>query len=192
MSRSFAFSLIGAALLLCLAVTQSQSVDPGGLLPGSTQDLNGSWSILFPALPPVTLPIPRVHHTAIYDPTGDRMILWGGDPITHPEVWALPLSGDPQWAQLETSGAAPGQRWGHAAVYDPNRNRMIIFGGFDNNFLLNDVWALSLGGTPTWTQLVPGGTPPPRRRSLAAIFDPAGDRMIVYGGYDGSFLSDVW
>ena len=47
---------------------------------------------------------------------------------------------------------------GHSAIYDPVRDRMVVFGGSAvraSNF--NDVWALSLAGTPAWTQLTPIG-----------------------------------
>jgi hypothetical protein len=49
----------------------------------------------------------------------------------------------------------------HTAIYDPVRDRMLVFGGCDASLApLNDVWALSLAGTPVWTHLAPSGTPP--------------------------------
>ena len=40
---------------------------------------------------------------------------------------------------------------------------MIVFAGkaTSGGANLNDVWELSLSGTPTWTQLAPAGSPPP-------------------------------
>ena len=49
----------------------------------------------------------------------------------------------------------------------------------------NDVWALSLSGSPTWAQLAPAGTPPGAWYGHSAIYDPARDRMVVFGGNDG-------
>ena len=45
----------------------------------------------------------------------------------------------------------------YAAIYDNARARMVIFGGYDEYDYLSrdDVWALSLSGTPAWTQLAP-------------------------------------
>ena len=48
----------------------------------------------------------------------------------------------------------------------------------------------------TWTQLSPTGTPPSARgfNGTTGVYDPASDRMIVFGGRDGSGnnLNDVW
>jgi hypothetical protein len=40
-------------------------------------------------------------------------------------------------------------------VYDSRRGRMLVFGGANFGGFLNDVWALSLTGTPAWTALAP-------------------------------------
>jgi hypothetical protein len=46
----------------------------------------------------------------------------------------------------------------------------------------------------SWTQLSPSGTPPIARTGAPAVYDSAGDRMIVFGGRDGSGnnRNDVW
>jgi catechol 2,3-dioxygenase-like lactoylglutathione lyase family enzyme len=79
----------------------------------------------------------------------------------------------------------------HAAVYDPVRDRVVVIGG-DGGTFLNDVWALNLAGGPTWEKLEPKGAPPTGRREHSAIYDPIGDRVIVYGGFDGVRRGDVW
>ncbi len=142
-------------------------------------------------------PGPRRAHSAIYDPLRDRMIVFGGvtgfgDAIRLNEVWALSLSGSPAWSQILPSGAPPSGRFVHATIYDPVRDRMIVFGGHDGA-PRNDVWALSLGPSPAWTQLAPSGAPPSPRNDLMAIYDPTGDRLVLFGGWDGSqLLNDLW
>jgi PKD repeat protein len=84
---------------------------------------------------------------------------------------------------------------------------MIIFGGivgqtsFGAPTLRNDVFVLEhpdgQGGTPTWIQLFPAGTPPSPRSGHAAVFDAANNRMIVFGGdphagFCGGAANDVW
>ena len=49
----------------------------------------------------------------------------------------------------------------------------------------NDVWALDLSGTPTWSHIATLGTAPDSVVNAGAIFDPVRDRMVVFGGYDG-------
>jgi hypothetical protein len=45
----------------------------------------------------------------------------------------------------------------------------------------------------TWLKLLPGGTPPTGRIDHTAIYDPVGNRMVVFGGLGGSgMLNDVW
>ena len=51
----------------------------------------------------------------------------------------------------------------HTAIYDPVRDRMVVFGGYDGNGNRNDVWALSLSGSPAWSELTPAGSLPSAR-----------------------------
>jgi hypothetical protein len=107
-------------------------------------------------------------------------------------VWALSLAGTPTWTQLTPSGAGPSARSCATAVYDVARKRMVVFGGSDPAFR-NDAWALTLTDPPTWTQLLPSGTPPAGREAHSAIYDGARDRMVVFGGYDATYYyGDTW
>lgn len=167
------------------------SVDPGdervSVASGSTTG-DGAWIDAFP-------PQGRGSHAMVYDPIRDRLVAiggWTGEPSN--EVWACALSGIPTWTRLQPSGPSPEGRHGHTAIYDPPRDRIVVFGGEGSGGgLLNDVWALSLSGTPTWTQLSPAGDRPIVRYYHAAIYDPVRNRMIVYGGFH-SYVSvnDVW
>ena len=67
---------------------------------------------------------------------------------------------DGTWLQLVVP---PKGREGHTAIYDPVRDRMVVFGGYDGASRYNDVWALTLSGSPAWSQLAPSGTPPSAR-----------------------------
>lgn len=150
-------------------------------------DDTSAWTPLSPAGTP---PGPRWGHSAIYDPVRNRMVVFGGV-NGGTDVWALSLDDHPTWEKLHPSGTPPGTRAEHRAIYDPARDRMVIFGGADGS-LHNDIWALSLGATPAWSQLTPTGAPPSGRRSHTAIYDPARDRMVVFGGSDGCLRNDVW
>ena len=143
----------------------------------------------------------RANHTMILDASGGRLVMFGGmDRLwVFPDVWTRPVSGSSPWERLELS-SNPGGRRDHSAIYDPARRRMIVFGGskvrydspYDDGSYLADTWALSLSGTPAWEPISPAGISPPKRNSHAAVYDPVRDRMIVFGGFNGGFLNDVW
>src|SRR5439155_1232205 len=151
-----------------------------------------AWSALAPAGTP---PSARFYHTAIYDPLRDRMVVFGGfDGGFHNDTWALSLAGTPAWSALAPSGTPPSGRYGHTAVYDPVRDRMLVFGGNDyDGGYVNDVRVLSLAGSPVWSVLAPAGTPPSGRYEHSVIYDPVRDQMLVFGGIgNGGPLNDVW
>jgi len=135
-------------------------------------------------------------HAAIYDPAHQRMLVFGGweDSQLSSGTWQLSLGDAPQWEPVTPAGDLPSGRLGHSAVYDPARQRMIVFGGLGSAGVVNDVWELSLSSTPTWSQVLPSGTSPSPRRYHTAIYDPLRDRMLVFGGDNalGTWYNDVW
>jgi hypothetical protein len=154
-----------------------------------------------------TRPAARSGQSAIYDPGSNRMVIFGGGlGLASPcvsQVWALTnangVGGAPAWTQLSTSDGPPAPRLRHTAVYDQTTNTMIIYGGSDCfSARLADVWTLGnangIGGTPTWTQLSPTGVAPAGREDSSAVYDSASNRMIVYGGDEGTVPADnsVW
>jgi len=177
----------------------------GGYQSNAPNYLNDVWALSLDGSPAWTQltasgtpPSPRRNHAAIYDPIRDRMVVFGGlsgvPPSYRNDVWALSLGENPAWTQLTPSGTPPSSRRGHAATYDPIRDRMVVCGGFSSIVptYRNDAWALSLSGTPAWTQLTPSGTPPAGRTEHTAIYDAALDRLVIFGGTDGTYRNDVW
>lgn len=139
-------------------------------------------------------PAPRSQHSAVLDPLRDRLIVfggnWGGD---YDDLWSLSLAGTPTWGPLLAGGTPPGARYDHSAIYDPVRDRMIVFGGMSNGFRMNDVWELSLSRAPSWSALMPAGPPPSPRYQHDAVYDAVHDRMIVFCGLDATGdRSDTW
>ena len=142
-----------------------------------------------------TPPSPRNGHTAIYDPVNDRMVVFGGFDTGHcNDVWALSLAGVPTWQQILPAGSPPGPRTGHAAVYDPVRQRMIVIGGVNNGTYSNEVSELTLSGAASWNPLPVQGSIPNPRAYHSAIYDPGGDRVVVFGGFDAvtGVTRDTW
>lgn len=148
---------------------------------------------------PVTNPQARVDHSAVYDAAGELMIAFGGhfafygtdQNDTRILSNANGIGSPSAWTTLPASGP-PGIRGRHSAVYDPATNRMTVFAGQRlisccySQSDYNDVWVLENAngqtGTPAWTQLAPLGGPPDVRSGHSAVYDPAHNRMIVFGG----------
>ena len=87
-----------------------------------------TWTELKPA---GTLPSPRSGHAMAYDPISKRMILFGGGATEKSlldDTWAYDPAAN-TWTELELSGAVPPARGSTCLVYDPNTQRLIMFGG---------------------------------------------------------------
>jgi hypothetical protein len=167
--------------------------------------VNDVWAIPLTGSPawtpisPLGTPMPVRHsHTATFDPVRNRIIVIGGvgssSGTVFNDVWALTLDGTPSWTQLTPGGVVLPQIDAHTAVYDPVRDRIVVFGGSRPGVgFTNQVWALSLAGAPTWSELTPAGVLPTARWEHTAIYDPVRDRMVVQGGFGaGTTLSDAW
>jgi len=150
----------------------------------------------------VSNPQARAYQSAVYDSDSNRMIAFGGNDAffstDHNDTRILSnANGIPSpsaWTTLQTTGGLPGIRNNHTAVYDETGRNMVVFGG--ENYIsnwgpyrisdYNDTWMLSdadgSSGTPLWTDMMPIGAPPPGRGYHSAVYDPANDRMIVFGG----------
>jgi hypothetical protein len=149
-------------------------------------------------------PRPRYGHTAVYDADDNLMIVFGGSDCSATyfnDVWVLRNAngqgGTPAWSQLIPDGAAPVPRAFTSAVYDSTNSRMIVFGGFNGNYL-GDLWVLvnanGMGGTPVWIQVSPGGSTPSPRQGHSAVYEAATNRMIVFGGQTGgqTRVAEAW
>lgn len=153
-------------------------------------------------------PGPRARGMAVYDPEGDRMVIFGGryrqassGPYTvYNEVWALALE-TLTWQQIATTGGGPSGRSSVAGAYNPLTKELVLFGGNSStsglSFTpLDDVWALNLS-TGAWREIVTTGQKPEPRLFHSATLDPATGRLFAYAGggtgaFQGPFMTDLW
>ncbi|HYM82310.1 MAG TPA: hypothetical protein VEY91_12980, partial [Candidatus Limnocylindria bacterium] len=177
-------ALIIVAGLCCLAPFDARPVLADSLLVSLPNVRNGSheheWD---------RVNIPSLYSSAsVYDPVRNRMIVLGGVSVTEYNalILGLELDGSPAWRRLSESQSLA--RLGHSAVYDPVRDRVIVFGGFVGGYfncvLPTDTWAIGFSTPLTVAALPTEGEPPPGRLRHVAIYDSQHDRMIVFGGND--------
>ncbi len=153
------------------------------------------WSLSLSATPdwsvietPQALLSRRFAHAVALDPTRDRMWVYGGaDQIGSlnfsPGLYYLDLAGTPAWTSVTAAGPAPPGLAEHVMAYDASRDRILLFGGIRafTGAAMQDVWQLTLSGTPTWSQLTVEGTPPQETTNIRAVYDPVGDQLVVIG-----------
>ncbi len=141
------------------------------LLNGTCQATNEVWSIVvIPeaiALGNVVLngavgsPPARSFAAAVYDATGQRLLVFGGLDASGAylnDVWALSNSAS-HWSSINPKDAPPPARNGQAAIFDAVHQRMTIFGGTDASGVLNDTWVLHAPGIPEFGCIATSGVP---------------------------------
>jgi hypothetical protein len=147
-----------------------------------------AWTLLLP-----TGSLPKYFFTGqsfTYDPIRNSAILEAAYTSTGtctqpglllPETYELSLGAAPSWSAWPPE-PMNGYRTGQSSIYDPARERMVIFSGQGLSGTTPPLWSLD-ASNPQWTQLQPSGVPPDRSlRGHTAVYDPVADRMIVVGG----------
>src|SRR5262249_8364856 len=74
-------------------------------------------------------PTARFNSAGIYDPIGERVLIYGGQVADRlfDDFWELSLRGRPKWRRIETLGSSPGTRTGHTLTLDPEHRRLVLF-----------------------------------------------------------------
>ena len=125
-------------------------------------------------------PSARDSHSAVW--TGSRMVIWGGfDGINSLQTGAAYDPVANTWSALPTSNAPTG-RHQHSAVYNPDNDSMIIFGGKASTTILGDARYYSFG-SDAWAGLGATGAPSARYAASAAW---TGSECVIWGGLDNN------
>lgn len=134
--------------------------------------------------------------------TGNRALLFGGrdEAGAFGDLWDFDLS-NLGLAQVTRTGLSPldfapqGRRWA-AGVWVASVNRAFHFGGQTASGASNELWEMSydaLAGSVGWLRVTPAGQAPPRLFGASLVLDAARNRLLLFGGSDGSTLfSDVY
>jgi uncharacterized protein (TIGR03437 family) len=141
-------------------------------------------------------PGPRHGHTVTFDPVRRRIIVIAGQGVGFfGDAWAYDIQAN-LWTQLSGNSSGPSPRYGHSAIYDPKRDRIVLSHGFTSEQgRFDDTWAFDLPSN-SWRDISPAGTRPLRRCLHHAVYVPQSDQMLLYGGCSSGFgpcpQGDLW
>jgi N-acetylneuraminic acid mutarotase len=128
-----------------------------------------------------------------WDPVRDRVTLYGG--IGRPNTEDAIVRYNDQWTFDGTrwteaaSLTTPPARYGSYVEYDPQRERVVMFGGKnEREQYINEHWEWD--GT-SWQQIDSTGKPSPRMNGMLA-FDPQRQAFTLFGGYAAAYFDEVW
>lgn len=131
----------------------------------------------------VSGPVPpaRFGHTVVFDSARRRLVVFGGQASGFfSDVWAFDIAAG-SWRQLSADNTGPSRRYGHSAIYETARDRMVISHGFTNAGRFDDTWAFDFSSN-SWRDISPSGTRPLRRCLHHAAYDAERGEMYLYGG----------
>jgi len=95
---------------------------------------------------------------------------------------------DARWIPLSFPDNPPG-RWNSQMVFNPDSQRIVMFGGFKDKDVFDDTWIYNGQG---WEQLITK-TKPPRRNGHNMFYDQTRGTVVLFGGLDGGvFYDDMW
>lgn len=193
--RSLVLVPLGLALLLMLP-------GAGALHPvaGTSVGASASSSLTWTNVTASVAPAPRNWVGMAYDSATGKVVLYGGYNANYgvlfEDTWVYHGGG---WSELVSTynhssvalSPHPNATSGLQMAYDPTLHGVLAFGGQAayGAAYYNDTW-LFKGGH--WHQLYPKDSPPARSQ-YAMAYDPHTQRMVLFGGWDGTtLLADTW
>jgi hypothetical protein len=147
---------------------------------------------------PASSPSNRNGHSMVWDPIGQRVIMFGGQAASgykNDLWWYDPTSGTTgAWIQMKAQDAvgSPSARYHHFMVWDTVGQRVIMFGGDDHTLnYKNDLWWY-YPLTNTWVPQIITGNWPSVREWSSMVWD--GMRVFMFGGDGGyyGYKNDLW
>ena len=154
---------------------------------------------------PLTIGLgPRSKHTAVWDAATRSMLVFGGlDGQSYLSNLQRYDANSDSWTEVAAAGTVPWPRGGHAAAWDPASASMLVFGGVQNRSntlsfsdgffsfsVLTGIWTELGPGVPGASADLPQG--PSARASPSLVFDAASPALLLFGGFNGSYLGETW
>jgi hypothetical protein len=153
------------------------------------------WAQLTPAVSPP----PLQGASLAYDAATETVVLFGGSLIhigqsgggsSSNETWTWD---GVTWTQRFPPVSPPARGWNatNGMVFDSRRGKVLLFGGYTEQFvIMDDTWEWD-GKSKTWTQQFPAHSPSPRTATLA--YDETSKQVFLFGGWtNGIAYGDTW
>ncbi|HYE61796.1 MAG TPA: matrixin family metalloprotease [Phycisphaerales bacterium] len=169
-------------------------IDAGGNASDQTWEWNGStWNHRASVRP-----FARYDHAMTFDSVRGQVLMFGGriSPAGYQReswdwdgaTWTNRLTPQPP--------ASPAARIRPGFVYDPVNARAVLIGGLTASGTATDTWLWN-NTTHAWTGVTPAGAQPTARHSHAVVWDAARQRVLLFGGDDGTSamphrVNDTW
>ena len=141
-------------------------------------------------------PSPRTAHAmvSVTSPAGSSLFLFGGyqTGIYTNDSWEW-NGVTKTWRNVTPAGPSPSHRVNHAMAFDPDRGKVLLFGGQGtNNLRLNDMWEWDVTAR-TWTNITFSGPRPTPRKYSGMVYDEATGKIVLFGGSDATIrFGDTW
>ncbi|MFZ4751158.1 MAG: kelch repeat-containing protein [Phycisphaerales bacterium] len=167
---------------ICYDEARGKTVLFGGT---ATYEWDGvSWTTVAVSGPPE-----RGAGAMVYDPIGQRCLLFGGYSSAGPrkDLWSWDGKA---WSELGSAPAEAAGRGDFAMTFDRGRNRLVIHGGWPGSgLLLTDTleWNPENGTWQRWAT-----SPIGNRYAHRMAYDEARREVILHGGYYFTNKNDTW
>ncbi|MFH1809969.1 MAG: kelch repeat-containing protein [Pseudomonadota bacterium] len=151
---------------------------------------SGRWRDRTPSSGPN--PPARSYASLVWDASRARPLLFGGSTGSTrlQDCWEWDTVTGTWTERTPSSGPIPAVRFRHAAAYQPSPPRVVVFGGSAGTGTLQDTWEWD-GAAGQWTERPPlSPSIPTARLGHVMAYDPARDRVLLFGG--GPDTASIW
>jgi hypothetical protein len=163
-----------------------------------TVDLDDTWEYNGTTWTNVTpsgaKPSPRRGLMMCYDSIRNETVLFGGQDASGARADTWTWNGT-SWTLKNPTNSPPARLQG-SMVFDPNRGRIVLFGGGSTDWTTNfsDTWEWNgTNWSPASFRRADGVWNPGARDGHSMAYDPKSERVLLHGGQDSSgALGDTW
>jgi hypothetical protein len=183
--RAAVRNCVGVLVMCCgtmLAVGACSSEQTGG----GVAVVAGEWTELKPA---GDLPSGESMVQMAYDSDSGNILLCGSEQKVFMSTWSYD-PGTQSWTGYGDATNGPLARTAHSLVYEPQLEKVIMFGGGGIiGGVFNDIWSYD-PDTHGWNERHPAGNLPSPRSGQSMVYHEGSGRIVLFGGQQEDTLED--